>query len=247
MQNLVIDEASRQHAGKNRLHRPGIAVLFGSLVGPAIQGALLFATAGRFDLPRVWLFLALTLVSMVANAALVAAVNPELLNHRGLWRKKKDAKPWDRRLVALFGIFSFYLPPIVMGLDVGRYQWSNLGPWAMILGILLFSLGWVIITWAMVVNTHFEVTVRIQTDRNHKVVTTGPYAILRHPGYLGAALWALGAPLVVGSLYALIPAALTILVLILRTHREDRTLQAELPGYADYAKKVKHRLLPAIW
>jgi protein-S-isoprenylcysteine O-methyltransferase Ste14 len=132
-------------------------------------------------------------------------------------------------------------------LDVGRYHGSNLGPWATVLGTLIFSFGWILVTWAMLVNTHFEVTVRIQTDRNHRVVTTGPYAIVRHPGYTGASLWVLGSPLVVGSLYGLIPAALTILLVVIRTRREDRTLQAELPGYADYAQRVKSRLLPGIW
>ena len=202
-----------------------------------MQGVLLFAAAGRIDLPRAWLFVAMMLAWMLANSLLVAVKNPELLNQRGPVKKKKDAKSWDRRLVAVFGVFSFYLPPIVMGLDVGRYGWSNLGLWATILGTLLFSLGWLIITWAMIVNTHFEVTVRIQTDRGHKVVSTGPYAIVRHPGYVGASLWALGCPLVVGSAYGLIPAALAVLTLIVRTSREDRTLQAELPGYADYAQK----------
>ena len=213
-----------------------------------IQGVLLFAAAGRLDLPRAWLFLvAESRLDGRQYAASWPSMNPELLNQRGLWKKKKDAKSWDRKLVMLFGLFGFYLLPLVMGLDVGRYGWSNLGLWATILGTLLFSLGWLLITWAMLVNTHFEVTVRIQTDRNHKVVTTGPYAIVRHPGYVGAGLWALGSPLVVGSLYGLIPAALTVLILVIRTHREDRTLQAELPGYADYAKKVKYRLLPGVW
>lgn len=231
----------------DRLHKPGMAVLAGSVLGPAIQGVLLFAAAGRLTLPRAWLLLALTLIWMVINAGLVAATNPELLNQRGLWKKKKDAKTWDRKLVMLFGVFSFCLPPIVMGLDVGRCHWSNLGSWATILGTLLFSLGWIVITWAMLVNTHFEVTVRIQTDRDHRVISTSPYAIVRHPGYVGAGLWALGTPLVVGSLYGLIPAVLTLLVLALRTDLEDRTLQAELPGYADYAKRIKYRLLPGIW
>jgi protein-S-isoprenylcysteine O-methyltransferase Ste14 len=224
-----------------------MAVLVGSVLGPVIQGTLLFVAAGRFDLPRAWLFLGLTFVWMVANTGLVAMTNPELLNQRGLWKKKKDAKSWDRKLVGLFGIFGFYLVPIVAGLDVGRYGWSSLGLWPTVLGTLVFSLGWIVITWAMLVNTHFEVTVRIQTDRDHKVVSTGPYAVVRHPGYVGASLWALGSPLVIGSAYGLIPAGLTVLVLVIRTGREDRTLQAELPGYADYAKRVKSRLLPGIW
>jgi len=134
-----------------------------------------------------------------------------------------------------------------MGLDVGRYRWSNLGLWATVLGLVIFSCGWILLTWAMLVNPHFETTVRIQTDRHHRVVTTGPYTIVRHPGYVGASLWALGSPLIVGSAYGLIPAGLTVLLLVLRTYLEDRTLQAELPGYAEYAKQVRYRLLPGIW
>lgn len=238
-------EAARPEDG--RLHGPGLAVVAGSLLSPVIQGVLLFGSAGRLDWPRAWLFVALTGFWMVANVVAVALMDPELLNQRGCWKRKKDAKPWDRKLVTLFGVFSFCLPPVVMGLDVGRHRWLSLGPWAATLGVLLFSLGWLLITWAMVVNTHFEVTVRIQTDRGHKVITTGPYAILRHPGYLGAALWALGSPLVVGSAYGLIPAGLTVVVLILRTRREDHTLQAELAGYREYIARVRYRLLPGIW
>jgi protein-S-isoprenylcysteine O-methyltransferase Ste14 len=104
-----------------------------------------------------------------------------------------------------------------------------------------------VITWAMLVNTHFETIVRIQTDRHHQVTTSGPYAVVRHPGYVGACLWALAAPLIVGSLVALIPAALATGVLVVRTSLEDRTLQRELPGYADYTQRTPYRLLPGLW
>lgn len=232
---------------QRRLQRPGWRVLAGVVLAPAIQGMLLFAAAGRFDLPRAWLFVALTFVGMAANTGLVAATNPDLLNQRGMWQAKRDAKAWDRKLVLVFGLVALYLPPLVMGLDVGRYEWSHLGLRAAVLGMPLFLLGWVVVTWAMAANPHFEVTVRIQTDRGHRVVSSGPYGIVRHPGYFGGILWAVGSPLIVGSFYGLIPAALTILLLVFRTAREDRTLQAELPGYADYAKRVRYRLLPAVW
>jgi len=233
--------------GKGRLRRPGIVVLVGGFLGAFIQGALLFAAAGRLDLPRAWLFVAVSFVWMFGNGIILAIANPELLNQRGAWKKKKGVKSWDRKLLTLYGLSGFYAIPVVTGLDVGRYHWSNLGLWATVLGTLLLSFGWVLVTWAMLVNTHFETTVRIQTDRSHRVVSTGPYATVRHPGYIGAGLWALGSPLIVGSAYALIPAGLTILLLIVRTHLEDKTLRAELPGYADYAQRVRYRLLPGIW
>ncbi len=147
----------------------------------------------------------------------------------------------------IFGVFGIYIVPFVMGLDVGRYHWSSLGLWATVLGNVIFSFGWILLMWAMLANPHFEATVRIQTDRHHRVVTAGPYAVVRHPGYVGASLWALGSPLIVGSAYGLIPAGITVGLLVLRTCLEDKTLQAELPGYAEYAKQVRYRLLPGIW
>lgn len=184
---------------------------------------------------------------MVGNAVVLTFVDPELLNQRGAWQKKTDAKAWDRILVRVFGQFSLNILPIVMGLDVGRFHWSNLGLWVTVLGVAVFSAGWALLTWAMVVNPHFETIVRIQVDRNHRVVTTGPYQVVRHPGYVGAGLWALGSPLIVGSAYGLLPAGITVGLLVLRTGLEDRTLRAELPGYADYARRVRYRLVPGIW
>lgn len=232
---------------KPRLRKPGIRILVGTFLGPFIEGTLLLLAAGRLDMPRAWLFLVVSFIGMFGWTVPVAIVNPELLNHRGRWKQKRDAKPWDRKLVILYGLFGFYILPVVMGLDAGRYGWSHLGTWAAVVGTLLLLIGSAILTWAMLANTHFEVTVRIQTDRHHKVVTTGPYAFIRHPGYLGASLWALGPPLIVGSAWGLLPAATAIVVLIYRTCREDKTLQAELPGYAAYATRVPHRLLPGIW
>ena len=236
------------NSDRDRLHQPGVLVLVRSFLGSFFQGALFFAAAGRLDLPRAWLFVAVSFVWMSGNVVVLALADPELLNHRGEWKKKKDAKAWDRKLLLpVFGVFGMCVLPFVMGLDVGRYHWSNLGLWATVLGVALFSLGWILLTWAMLVNTHFEATVRIQTDRDHRVVTAGPYAVVRHPGYVGASLWALGSPLIVGSAYGLIPAAITAGLLVLRTGLEDKTLQAELAGYADYAQRVHYRLLPGIW
>ena len=102
-------------------------------------------------------------------------------------------------------------------------------------------------TWAESVNRFFEPTVRIQTDRGHRVIDTGPYAIVRHPGYLAAWFFFLGIPLSLGSLWAIIPAIFSCVILVVRTILEDRTLQNELPGYKEYAKRVRYRLLPGIW
>jgi protein-S-isoprenylcysteine O-methyltransferase Ste14 len=99
----------------------------------------------------------------------------------------------------------------------------------------------------MSVNRHFETTVRIQEDRGHEVVSTGPYGFMRHPGYLGGIVWMMSIPLILGSLYAFLPLTLYAILMILRTYLEDKTLHEELPGYPEYAERVRYRLIPRIW
>lgn len=232
--------------GNRKLKKSGIKVLVGTFLGPFIQVTLLFVSAGNINIPRAWCYLVISFIGMFGGIVLVGMVNPELLNHRGQWKKKKDTKPWDKFLLIVFGIVGFYILPVVIGLDI-RFQWSYLGIHFTIAGIVLFLVGSVFINWAMMVNTHFETTVRIQKDRGHKVITTGPYKIVRHPGYVGAILWAVSAPLIIGSVYGLIPAGIAGLVLIIRTSLEDKTLHSELNGYAEYAGTVKYRLFPKVW
>jgi len=230
-----------------RLTRTGIGVVVGTALAPLIEGILLFPAAGTLALPRAWFFLLLCFVGIFGQIALVAAVNPDLVNRRGQWKKRKDTQPWDKRLIMAYGLLGFYATPVVIGLDVGRYHGSSLGMGSAILGTALFAFGTVCITWAMLVNTHFEITVRIQHDCDHKVITAGPYAVVRHPGYVGASLWALSAPLIVGSAYGLIPATLAVLAMVARSRREDALLHRELTGYADYAARVRYRLIPGLW
>jgi len=116
-----------------------------------------------------------------------------------------------------------------------------------VLGYTLLIAGIVGLTWAESVNKFFEPTVRIQRDRGHSVIDTGPYAIVRHPGYVAACLVCSGVPLSLGSLWALIPAILSCLLLVLRTIWEDRTLRDELAGYEEYTQRVRYRLIPAVW
>ncbi len=240
-------QQGRKDGGRPRLDAAGVKVVIGTFLGAFIEGVLLFAAAGTMALPRAWFFLVLSFVAMSGQIVLLAWKNPELVNHRGRWRKKRDAKRWDKLLVITFGILGFSVVPIVIGLDAGRYRWSSLGTWSLVVGTALYVLGTVLITWAMLVNTHFETAVRIQTDRNHRVVDRGPYRFIRHPGYTGAGLWILAAPLIVGSACGLIPVVFVAVTIIVRTHLEDQTLHRELPGYVDYAARVPYRLLPGIW
>jgi len=130
---------------------------------------------------------------------------------------------------------------------VGRFQWCNLGIHFGIVGTVLFIAGAVLIHWAMLTNRHFEVTVRIQKDRDHRVITAGPYRIVRHPGYVGVILWGISTPLIIGSVYGLIPGAIASILMIIRTCLEDKMLRSELDGYAEYSKRVRYRLLPGLW
>ena len=231
----------------SKLERPGIMVLAGTFGAPFMQAILFFVSAGRIDIVRGWLYLVLAFIGMFGGIAIVSLFDPELVNARGLWKNKKGTKGWDKVIVRLYVLFGFYALPVVAGLDVGRFRWSNLGVHFAIVGIVLFIVGAVLIHWAMLVNRHFETTVRIQKDRDHRVITTGPYRIVRHPGYVGVILWGISTPLIIGSLYGLIPGTVAVILIIIRTCLEDRLLRSELNGYAEYSKRVRYRLLPGLW
>jgi protein-S-isoprenylcysteine O-methyltransferase Ste14 len=137
--------------------------------------------------------------------------------------------------------------PILAALDDARFHWSHLPWWGCVLGYALLITGMVGLTWAMAVNKFFEATVRIQTDRGHTVIDTGPYAVIRHPGYAAGYLIFVGMPLALGSLWALVPVILLCPLLVLRTVWEDQMLQQGLVGYKEYAQRVRFRLIPGVW
>ena len=211
----------------------------------AIMMAVFYASAGRTGIPRSWFLFCAAFVYFVASNLALYRYNPGLLIQR-LKIRREGSKTWDEVLVRISNLTALLLVPAVAGLDVGRYGWSSLGlPYA-VMGVVFLIVSSVLLNWAMIENPYFEPTVRIQNDRDHKVVTTGPYAIVRHPGYLSGILWIASVPLILGSLYALAPFVLYTVLMTLRTYLEDRTLQEELPGYNEYAERVKYRLFPGI-
>jgi protein-S-isoprenylcysteine O-methyltransferase Ste14 len=137
--------------------------------------------------------------------------------------------------------------PVIAGLDVGRFQLSNIDINFAPLGLVFIVVSSIILNYAMFVNIHFEPTVRVQKERNHKVITKGPYSIIRHPGYLAGILFSISIPLLVGSFFSFIPVCIYICLMIIRTWLEDKALQKELEGYIDYSKQVRYRLFPGIW
>ncbi len=206
---------------------------------------ILTVSAGNFLWINAWVFTGLAFIYKVVYSGTLIIKNPKLLNERGRFIKE-DTKPFDKVF------FGFMIPlnllqSIVAGLDAGRYGWTHMPLWMNVLGALCMTAAFIFILWAMNVNTHFESTVRIQEDRDHQVCSSGPYRIMRHPGYAGALLAQFGSPLLLGSAWAFVPAVLMAALFVVRTHLEDSTLQNELTGYREYAQTTRYRLLPCIW
>lgn len=211
-----------------------------------IQMTIFFIAAGDINMPRVWTYFGAAFAHYAASTTLLYKFNPELLVQR-LKMKRKGSKLWDEILMRISNLTVLIAVPVVAGLDLGRSHQSNLDVPFALAGFASLILSTALLNWAMIVNPHFEATVRIQKDRDHKVITTGPYRIVRHPGYLAAILFVLSIPLIIGSLLTFIPAGAYILLVVIRTSLEDRTLNQELDGYSEYAKRVRHRLFPGIW
>jgi protein-S-isoprenylcysteine O-methyltransferase Ste14 len=209
-----------------------------------ILAVLLFVPAGRITWTRGWLFLLVFTLLMFGAIVYFRRVNPQMFAIRS--RVHPETKRWDKVVIGLLFLAMFAIP-LVAGLDDGRFHWSSMSRLLMGLGYLLLITGWIGVAWAETVNPFFEPGVRIQTERGHRVIDTGPYAIVRHPGYVAASVMFAGFALSLGSWWALIPASVGSLVLVLRTVWEDRTLHVELPGYATYATRVRFRLIPGVW
>jgi protein-S-isoprenylcysteine O-methyltransferase Ste14 len=168
----------------------------------------------------------------------------DLIEERG--KSKENVKKWDKVIMTL-NIFPALGLLVVAGLDC-RFGWApKLNSWIQVVALVLMILGNAFFTWAMLSNHFFSTAVRIQFDRGHQVAIGGPYNYMRHPGYVGFIVINLATPLILGSLWALIPGAIMAVLFIIRTALEDSTLQKELEGYKEYAQKVKYRLIPGIW
>lgn len=215
-----------------------IAVMFGLI------GLLLFGAAGTVDWVWGWVYLGVYAASVVVNAWFLRT-NLELVAERG--RPAASGPARDKVLGGLWAAAEFIALPLVAGLDV-RLGWTGpVDPAWHIVGGLVFAAGLGLFGWAMVTNAWFSTAARIQADRSQQVCTAGPYRLVRHPGYAGTILQALGAPLLLGSLWAVLPAAVAIGCMVARTRLEDAMLLDGLPGYRQYAAVVHHRLVPLPW
>ena len=211
----------------------------------SIQIIIFFVSAGHITV-RPWIYFGFSFLHYSISTIVLYKLNPELLAVR-LKRKREGSKLWDEILMRISNLTILIPVPIIAGLDVGRFHWSTLDIWFVVVGLVLLSISTILLNWAMIVNPHFEPTVRIQKDTGHKVITIGPYKIVRHPGYLTGIMTAFVLPLIIGSIYALIPAGIYTILIIARTWLEDKTLKKELKGYSEYAKRTRYRLFPGIW
>ncbi len=205
--------------------------------------AILFGSAGRWDLPILWIYLALMLAASLVLVPLLARHHPGMLEER--MRPGPGERDRATSLVLALGMPAIWT---LTGLDLGRFHWSRgFPPGLQGVGLAGVLAGFWIAAWAMWVNPFFSSAVRLQDDRRQTLVASGPYARVRHPGYAGALLFTLGNSLALGSWWSLLPAVIVTAALVRRTQLEDRMLQRELPGYEAYARAVRFRLVPGLW
>jgi len=211
-----------------------VLLILGAMIGA------IFGSAGRWDLPFAWACLG---ISVGFGGMILLKIDPALR------RERLDPAPGgqDRHLRA--AMLPFMLGSwLVAGLDVGRFHWSDTVPFGWrVAGLVGLALALGVSYWAMLANRFFSPVVRIQRERGHHLITSGPYQYLRHPGYLGTIASSVFGILALGSWWALLPAAAMAGLIVRRTRLEDRFLQRELAGYTAYAEKVRYRLLPGVW
>lgn len=208
-----------------------------------LGGGILFGAAGRLNLPMVWTYLLVTLVLNLLGNRLIHWRNPGLLQERRS-PGQGDQDRLTRRAFPILLIAHW----IIAGLDIGRFHWSGSLPIPIqIAGLLGFTAGSWLFLWAAYVNQFFSLAVRIQDDRAHHLVTSGPYRFVRHPGYLGQILFFICSGFALGSWWSLLPILLLTGILIRRTALEDRLLKQKLSRYIEYAGEVRYRMLPGLW
>ena len=207
----------------------------------------LLACGGDLGWWQAWIYSLLIVAAGIGGHVWAEERHPGLMAERQNAESIQSAKAWDKVLAPLMALSIGYPMVIVAGLD-HRFVGSPEFPlWLILLGFILILLGYAFAIWAMAENRFFSSVVRIQTDRGHVVCDSGPYRIVRHPGYAGIIPPLLGIVLAFGSVWTLIPAAVALIIAVIRTVLEDQTLQEELPGYRDYAQRVRYRLIPGVF
>ncbi len=214
------------------------------LIVAVVFALLTFVPARTLRWPGGWLALAIVLAGLLWQDAYVRRRNPGLMERR---RRRRPETPWWDRALVIYSQLCGFAHFVVAGL-FGARRHPGWVPLPLFLpGLLVWAGGQWLVARAMAANEFFEGTIRLQDDVGHRVIDTGPYAFVRHPGYVGLLVYSVGLALLFGALPALVPAALTAGWLLPRTLVEDRFLRAQLPGYAEYARRVRSRWVPGLW
>jgi protein-S-isoprenylcysteine O-methyltransferase Ste14 len=217
-----------------------VAMILRVLAFEAAMAAIMFGSAGRWDLPWFWAVLGIHTVLMIVAVSLIS---PDLRKER----LRPGPGGQDRR-IRLFAVPMVVAHLVVAGLDAGRFGWSGQLPAAVHAAALMsYGAAMALSIWAMASNRFFSPVVRIQAERGHHLVTAGPYHFLRHPSYVGTIIASLSGGIALGSWWSLVPLVPFVLLFLRRTILEDRMLRRELEGYAGYAERVRYRLVPGLW
>jgi protein-S-isoprenylcysteine O-methyltransferase Ste14 len=229
---------------KTKVKQGAVIYLARLLLQRAVGVALFFAAAGTFRDVRSATNLALYLGTSVIACIIMYASHQETLYERG--KKQENTKGWDKLLLPVFVLLTYLGIYAVAGLGV-RFGWNTMPIEWFYIGIALYIISSIFSCWAVMENKHFEETARIQDNRKQTVITTGPYRIVRHPGYSGIVVWALASAFMFGTLAVGVVACIIITIIWIRTFLEDRMLGEELEGYLEYTKAVRYRLIPFVW
>ena len=200
----------------------------------------------RWDWWEAWIFGILSIVNFVVSRVLAIRRHPDLAVERSQIMQQEDTKTWDKTLLTLMG-YSWIFTLLVIGFDELMGWSAGFGMAVKMIALVIILGGYALSTYALIENRFFSGVVRLQTDRGQKIISSGPYRWMRHPGYAGGMLVYLATPFLLDSIYAFLPAAITTGIMVVRTALEDRFLQEELEGYDEYAKQVRYRLLPGVW
>lgn len=230
---------------KKEIRKGATHYLIRSFIAPVLMGLIFFLSAGSWSVTNGWVLYWMFLALSVLSNFYLFLKNPELLANR-VKLSKDGIKSWDQILMPIAIVSGFHMQALIMGLDV-KYGWSIMSEVYFYIGLVLYPISFLMGAWAMHVNKHFEPNVRIQKDRDHKVISSGPYQFVRHPGYTGFIIGSVCSAFIIGSIAGLICALISSVLIILRTKLEDDTLQKELKGYREYTLKVSARLVPGIW
>lgn len=212
-----------------------------------LTAGVLFGSSGHLDWGMAWVYIGMVTIFTVCSRIVLLRKHPDLIIERAESFKKDNVKSWDKVLMPLIALVGPVIILTIAGLDL-RFEWTGELPLSFqFTGLFMTLIGFLWGVWATVVNTFFSAVVCIQQERGHTVITSGPYQYMRHPGYAGGVLAHCGTPIMLGSLWALIPSVTVVCALVVRTALEDKILLKELDGYRDYASMVRYRLLPGVW